>query len=201
MDEQAAALAATIGSRVRGRRQAKGWTLDQLAGAADVSRRAVVNVEQGVANPSVGTLLRLSDALGVGLPVLVGPAEPLPVAMTRAGEGAVLWNGEHGGRAVLVAGTEPPDVAELWDWTLAVGECHESEAHAAGTQELIQVHAGTLTLGVGDQSLTLSPGDAVAFSGDVAHRYANESGSRVQFSLAVFEPGVGASPTSEASHG
>lgn len=31
----------------------------------------VVNVEQGVSNPSIATLLRLSDALGVGLPALV----------------------------------------------------------------------------------------------------------------------------------
>ena len=31
----------------------------------------VVNVEQGTANPSVGTLLRISDALGIGLPALV----------------------------------------------------------------------------------------------------------------------------------
>ena len=35
----------------------------------------VVSVEQGAVNPSVGTLLRLSDALGVGLPALVEPPE------------------------------------------------------------------------------------------------------------------------------
>jgi len=28
----------------------------------------VINVEQGSANPSVGALLKISDALGVGLP-------------------------------------------------------------------------------------------------------------------------------------
>ena len=32
-----------------------------------------VSVEQGAVNPSVGTLLRLSAALGVGLPALVEP--------------------------------------------------------------------------------------------------------------------------------
>ena len=51
----------------RGRHELR-WTLDQLAEAAGVSRRMVVNVEQGTANPSVGTLLRLGEALGVGLP-------------------------------------------------------------------------------------------------------------------------------------
>ena len=93
-----------------------GYTLDQLAGAAGVSRRMVVNVEQGAANPSVGTLLRISDALGVGLPSLVEQPQPKPVRVTRRGEGAVLWSGESGGRGVLVAGTEPPEVVELWEY-------------------------------------------------------------------------------------
>src|SRR3954468_21547772 len=110
LDRSAVALALAIGVRVKHERQARRWTLDQLAAAAGVSRRMVVNVEQGVANPSVGTLLRLSDALGVGLPALVAPPAPTPVQVTRRGEGATLWTGEAGGRGVLVAGTEPPDV-------------------------------------------------------------------------------------------
>ena len=73
MDESTAALALAIGVRVRQERQSRRWTLDQLAEAAGVSRRMVVNVEQGAANPSVGTLLRISDALGVGLPLLPDP--------------------------------------------------------------------------------------------------------------------------------
>src|SRR5688572_5039478 len=88
MDDSTAPLASAIGARVRHERQARRWTLDQLAGAAGVSRRMVVNVEQGAANPSVGTLLRISDALGVGLPALVEPPDPTAVRVTRHGEGA-----------------------------------------------------------------------------------------------------------------
>lgn len=58
----------------------------------------VVNVEQGAVNASVGTLLRISDALGVGLPALVGSLRPGPVKVTRAGEGAALWSSGSGGR-------------------------------------------------------------------------------------------------------
>src|SRR3954468_24602230 len=118
MDQEAAKLATGIGARVKQERQARGWTLDQLAAAAAVSRRMVVSVEQGAVNPSVGTLLRLSDALGVGLPALVEPPERRSVKVTRSGKGAELWHGAAGGRGVLVAGTAPPDVLELWDWSL-----------------------------------------------------------------------------------
>jgi transcriptional regulator with XRE-family HTH domain len=191
MDASTAALASAIGVRVRQERQARGWTLDQLAEAAGVSRRMVVNVEQGAANPSVGTLLRISDALGVGLPALVERPQPKPVTVTRRGDGAVLWSSESGGRGVLVAGTGPPDVVELWDWTLGPGDHHVSEAHAPGTKELVQVQQGKVTVGVADQSVTLDSRDAVAFPGDVAHSYANPGRQPARFSLAVFEPGVG----------
>jgi transcriptional regulator with XRE-family HTH domain len=191
VDEGTAALAVAIGGRIRQERQTRHWTLDQLAEAAGVSRRMLVNVEQGAANPSVGTLLRISDALGVGLPALVELPRPKPLKVTRQGEGVVLWTGDSGGRAVLVAGTDPPDVVELWDWSLGPGDRHVSEAHVAGTKELVQVHQGAITVEVGEQFLGLDAGDAVSFPGDVAHSYVNAGTEAARFSLAVFEPGVG----------
>ena len=191
MDSTTASLATAIGGRVKRERQARQWTLDQLAETAGVSRRAVVNVEQGAANPSVGTLLRISDALGIGLPALVELPEPRPVKVTRAGDGAVLWTGKAGGRGVLVAGTEPPDVVELWDWVLEPGESHESEAHTVGTKELVQVQQGQVAIIIDGQDVVLKTGEAIAFSGDAPHSYRNDSKKAARFSLAVFEPGVG----------
>jgi transcriptional regulator with XRE-family HTH domain len=190
MDESTAALAVAIGARVRQQRQTRGWTLDQLAEAAGVSRRMVVNVEQGAANPSLGTLLRISDALGVGLPALVETPQPKPLKVIRSGDGAVLWSGEAGGRAMLVAGTEPPDLTELWDWTLGPGDAHASEAHSPGTKELMQVQRGTVRLEVAGEPVTLAAGDAATFPGDVTHGYANPGPEQARFSLAVFVPGV-----------
>jgi quercetin dioxygenase-like cupin family protein len=158
----------------------------------------VINIEQGATNPSVGTLLKISDALGVGLPALVEPPHPKTVKVTRRGDGAALWSSATGGRGVLVAGTEAPDVLEMWDWTLGPGDRHVSEAHTSGTKELVQVQEGRVTIEVADQSVTLETGDAVAFPGDVAHSYANTGAAPARFSLAVFEPGVGSGTRSEA---
>jgi len=199
MDEETSALAAVIGARVKQERQGRGWTLDQLAEAASVSRRMVINVEQGAANPSVGTLLRISDALGIGLPALVEAPRPKPVKVTRRGEGAALWSSGSGGRGVLVAWTEAPDVVELWEWTLGAGDRHESEAHSTGTKELLQVQSGQVTVEVAGQPVILEAGDAVAFSGDAAHSYANAGTETARFSLAVFEPGVGSGHRVEAA--
>lgn len=198
VDESTTLLATVIGSRVWQERQSQRLTLDQLAERASVSRRMVINIEQGTTNASVGTLLRLSDALGIGLPALVEPPAAKPLRVVRSGEGAELWSGAGGGRGVLVAGTRPPDVLELWDWTLGVDDRHVSEAHAAGTVELLQVLDGTVAVEAGDQSATLEVGDAVSFASDLAHYYANPGETQARFVLAVFEPGVGAARTEHA---
>ena len=200
MDDETAALATAIGERVRQERTARQWTLDQLAAAAGVSRRMVVNVEQGSANPSVGILLRISDALGIGLPSLVDLPRPRPVKVTRRGDGAISWAGDHGGRGMLVAGTGPPDVVELWDWLLGPSDRHVSEAHTSGTKELLQVHEGTVVVEVAETSVELAAGDALTFPGDVDHSYANHGTEPARFSLAVVEPGVGSGPRAEVPH-
>lgn len=200
MDVSAESLAHVIGSRIKQERSNRRWTLDQLAEVAAVSRRMLVKVEQGAVNPSVGTLLRLSDALGIGLPALVGPPTPRTVKLVRSGEGARLWSGDHGGAGVLVAGTQPPDVVELWDWTLNPGDHHASEAHTSGTRELLHVQTGSILVTVGDDAYELRTGDALTFYGDVAHSYDNPGQEPVQFSLTVFEPGVGAVRGTEPSN-
>lgn len=80
---------------------------------------------------------------------------------------------------------------ELWDWTLSPGERHTSEAHAAGTRELLQVQEGTLTVEVDGDAHVLDTGDVLRFVGDADHSYANPSHAPARFMLAVYEPGVG----------
>ena len=137
------ALVSLIGERVRARRHARGWTLDELAERSGVSRRMLVNVEQGVTNASIATLLRLCEALAIGLPSLVAPNDgETRFEVNRAGTRPPLWTGEHGGQAFLTAGVAAPDVVELWDWTLAPGDVRASEPHVAGTRELLAVLEG-----------------------------------------------------------
>jgi transcriptional regulator with XRE-family HTH domain len=187
-------IAAVVGRRVKDARTQRRWTLDELAKRSGVSRRMVINIEQGTMNPSIATLLRISDALGIGLPALV-ETDSVPLAqVTRARKGVQLWTGEAGGSAVLTVGTHPPDVLELWDWSLGPGDFHESESHAAGTREQLVVISGKMEVRVGDTVTQLGPGDAMSFRGDVAHSYGCAPDARrgARFILSVFEPGVDA---------
>ena len=192
MTVEVVAVNELIGQRVRHHRTTRGWTLDELADRSGVSRRMLITIEHGDGNPSIATLLRISDTLGVGLPVLVDVERPRAVTVTAAGQAPVLWRGPRGGQALLVAGTEPPDVVELWDWTLQPGETHTSEAHSAGTRELLLVLDGQVDLRVGNRTEQLQAGDSAAFAGDVVHGYATpaDAATPARFALTVFQPHV-----------
>src|SRR5436853_6282683 len=97
-------VARAIGGRVRQGRNSRGWTLDQLAERSGVSRRMLVSIEQGSANPSIATLLLISDALGIGLPALVDMDRSPGLQVTRAGTAAVLWRGKRRRTGGLRAG-------------------------------------------------------------------------------------------------
>lgn len=181
-------LAAVIGARVRDARIRRSLTLDQLAASAGVSRRMLVNVEQGSANPSVATLLRLAQALGLGLPELVEPPRAGDVAVSPAGSAPVLWRGDAGGTASLLASATTPDVLELWTWTMHPGETRDSDAHPTGARELVHVIAGTLELIVDGDRHRLGAGDAASFPGDRPHGYRPADDEPVTFVLTVFEP-------------
>jgi transcriptional regulator with XRE-family HTH domain len=87
---QAVMVNELIGGRVRQHRTARGWTLEELADRSGVSRRMLITIEHGEGNPSIATLLRVSDALGVGLPVLVDVERPSGLTLTAAGQAPVF---------------------------------------------------------------------------------------------------------------
>lgn len=195
MEQSSHSLAVAIGLRVRQQRQDRRWTLEKLAALSGVSRRMLINVEQGTANPSIGTLLKISEALGIVLPALVDPPAPKPVRITPAGEGPVLWSGPGGGRGMLVSHIRAPEVVELWDWEMAPEDRHSSEAHTAGTRELLHVLEGSLLITVDGEAHTLMAGDALTFEADVPHAYENPHDEWVRFSMTVFEPVASAGAT------
>jgi molybdate-binding protein/transcriptional regulator with XRE-family HTH domain len=71
------------GASLRIARQARGFSQQQLASMAGVSRQAVSAVESGHSDPSLRVALALAQALGMSVEGLFGPGEPAaPVTAT-----------------------------------------------------------------------------------------------------------------------
>ncbi len=64
-------------------------------------------------------------------------------------------------------------MVELYELKLAPRARHSSEAHAAGTREVLVVLNGKLRMQIGETSHDLNVGDSIAFAADVPHVYEN----------------------------
>lgn len=182
-------VATAIGRNVRALRQQRRMTIDALAAASGVSRGTVIQIETARGNPSIGTLVHLAEALRVGVTSLVDDDAAPRVVVRRAEQAVPLWSSEAGSTAVFRIGTDPPDVVELWDWTLEPGDAFDGEAHPIGTAEVLSVLQGRLGLRVGTVEHELGEGDTVMFQAHVPHRYAGAGEGPVRFTMVVLQPG------------
>ena len=182
-------VATAVGRNVRALRQQRRMTIDALAAAAGISRGTVIQIETARGNPSIATLTGLAAALRVGVASLVEDATEPRVIIRRADEAARLWSSAAGSNAVFRIGTDPPDVVELWDWTLQPGDSFDGEAHPMGTQEVLSVLSGRLGLRVGATEQQLDTGDTVLFQAHAPHRYSGAGDGPVRFVMVVLQPG------------
>jgi transcriptional regulator with XRE-family HTH domain len=182
-------VATAVGRNVRALRQQRRMTIDALATAAGISRGTVIQIETARGNPSIATLAALAAALRVGVTSLIEDATEPRVTVRRAAEAATLWSSAAGSNAVFRIGTDPPDVVELWDWTLQPGDGFDGEAHPMGTQEVLSVLSGRLGLRVGATEQQLDTGDTVLFQAHAPHRYSGIGDGPVRFVMVVLQPG------------
>ncbi|MFC5430698.1 helix-turn-helix domain-containing protein [Paraburkholderia denitrificans] len=182
------AINTIVGKNLVTQRKARALTLDQLALASGVSRGMVVQIEQGKTNPSVATLCRLANALGVPISRLIEQAAQPSAYKTTLADAQELWRGSDGGWGRLITGFDDPSVLEFWEWRLSPHEFYDGIAHPPGTKELLIVNSGTLTVTAGAVSEAVGEREALVFSADVPHRYANQRDRDVIFMMVVVEP-------------
>lgn len=179
--------AGRVGEQVRRRRVERGWTLDAAALRLGVSRRLLVQLEAGEANPSLSTLLGIAQGFAIPLVDLLADSPPPAITVQADNRGAAaLWHGPSGGAGRLLVASGG---LELWHWALEPGEERRSARHRGGAREVLTVTDGALTLEVGGSSAVVRRGQSAAYAADVEHRYANESARPVRFYLAVHESG------------
>ncbi|OKJ70092.1 helix-turn-helix domain-containing protein [Streptomyces sp. CB02460] len=187
LDQLTQSLARNL-KRWRGER---GFTLDQLAARAGVSRGMIIQIEQARTNPSVGTTVKLADALGVSITTLLDYEQGSPVRLVPPAQTVRLWSTDAGSSTTLLVGTDARGPFELCAWRLMPGEGSRSDPHPEGTVELLHVTAGTLTLVVADTPYEMGAGTSATFEAHHPHGYRNDGTEPVELTMAVSVPPVG----------
>ncbi|NTX78137.1 helix-turn-helix domain-containing protein [Serratia proteamaculans] len=167
-----------LSSNLRSYRQQAGLSQVALAEKSDVSRRMLAGIEAGDRNVSLAVLDKLADALNIAFTDLI----QAPEARGSHLVGELAWQGVQPASQALFAASVPArQRVELWEWTLMPGEHYDSVPDAEGWSEIIYVIAGSLTLILEQQTLTLEAGQTQVFNSDQHYAYANRSELPLRF--------------------
>ncbi|WP_405994740.1 helix-turn-helix domain-containing protein [Streptomyces sp. NBC_00986] len=180
----------SLARNVKHWRSVRGFTLDVLAARAAVSRGMLIQIEQARTNPSIGTVVKIGDALGVSITTLLDYEQGPKVRIVPADRAVRLWHTEAGSYNRLLAGTEAPGPLEMWDWRLMPGEASPSEPHPTGTVELVHVTTGELTLTVDGEDHRVPAGASATFEANTPHTYGNQGDVPMEMVMAVSVPPV-----------
>lgn len=186
LEQLTQALARNL-KRWRGER---GFTLEALAARAGVSRGMIIQIEQARTNPSVGTTVKLADALGVSITTLLDHDRSPQVRVVLPGQGVRMWSSAPGSEARMLLGDDRRGPVEMWTYRLEPGDGTASDPHPAGTFEMLHVTAGELTLEIADDRHLVPAGGAVSFEANVPHAYRNEGAEAMEMTMAVSIPPV-----------
>ena len=165
------------GRAVKQQREAAGFSLRILAARSGISSSMISDIERGTKSPTVTTVVRLAQALGVSAAALIdGGTNPAPrIRVLRRGEGAggehpahweSLGPGASGSRIDFMRYQIPPSTV-----------LGPSTAHAPGTIEHMHVAAGTVRVTVGDETADLAAGDSCSCRTDAPHGVENSDPS------------------------
>lgn len=182
-----ATVSQAVSDRIKSWRKCQKLSLDELSRRAGVSKGMLVEIEKGAANPSIAILCKIAAALRVSVADIVSISHSPDAWLIENSEMPVLWQGEQGGSAQLLAGTRGPDMIELWRWQMFAGEVFSSTGHSSGTLELLHVEQGTLALTVDEQTLVIQQGCAAVARTDMPHAYASADDQPVIFTMTVAE--------------
>ncbi|WP_369239823.1 helix-turn-helix domain-containing protein [Streptomyces sp. R21] len=183
-------LTQSLARNVKHWRTERGFTLEALAARAGVSRGMLIQIEQARTNPSIGTVVKIGDALGISITTLLDYEQGPKVRIVPADQAVRLWHTDAGSYNRLLAGTEAPGPLEMWDWRLMPGDRSPSDPHPGGTVELVHVTTGELTLTVDGVEHLVPTGASASFEADTPHTYGNSGDEPVEMIMTVSVPFV-----------
>lgn len=174
-----------IAGRIRIEREARGWSLGDLAEKSGVSKAMISKIERCEASPTATILGRLSGAFGLQLSVLLALAERTGQRLSRAQAQSVWIDPETGyERRVISPGNG--GMLELIQVTLPAGVRVAYPASAFVFQhQQIWVLDGVLTFEEGNATHVLQAGDCLQLGPPCACAFHNGQDTPCVYAVAL----------------
>jgi transcriptional regulator with XRE-family HTH domain len=161
-----------VGVRLRTLRRERGLTIEQVAGATGLTKGFISQLERDTTTPSLSSLARICDALGVRMGDVFESAAPDLVRLVRRDERrAVEWNPNH----FLLSPPQESRLQAIESHIPPAGGAGDEAYSFPGDVEFVYVLSGALELRVGEETYRLETGDTVTYPLREPHTWSNPS--------------------------
>jgi transcriptional regulator with XRE-family HTH domain len=160
---------------LRAVRRQRGLTLEALAGQTGLTKSYLSKIERRQSTPSIAVAMKVARALDVDVAQLFSDeVAGEKIAVDRAAE-----RRDDAGRYVaLAAGVLGKSMAPFV--VRPSGTTVDGPRPVHTGQEFVFVHAGSVELEYGDQTVTLAAGDSAYFDASVSHRFRAVGAARAE---------------------
>lgn len=175
-----------LGGKIRKKRMEKNMSLKDLAERTDLTASFLSQVERDLAEPSITSLRKIAEALGVPIfYFLLDNASTSPVV--RRGERKILKFPETNVVFELLS----PDLnrqMEIVLGRLEVGaaSCEEPLSHPG--EEFIYVIQGQMEISIGEDSYLLNEMDSIYYFASIPHKIVSVGDQELVFLAAITPP-------------
>ncbi|MEV8253374.1 XRE family transcriptional regulator [Rhodoglobus sp. NPDC076762] len=175
-----------LGDRLKALRLERGLTLRQLAELSGLSTGMLSQIENGTADPSLGSLRKLAGVFEAAVASLfTDPDAPL-VHVTSPGDRPTMGTTSSGfvyerlspGRGDL----------EVLTATIPPGESSSPSKWGHKSTECAFVVSGTLSVQISETTHTLDSGQSITFDSTQPHRYMNLSDADTTIVVSITPP-------------
>ena len=160
--DTAGSIEGRIATNLKGRREALGLSLGQLAERSGVSKAMIAKIESGQSSPTASLLGRLCAGLGVTLSTLMNSVESAELTVFRAATQPSWHDSETGLLRTLVAPAASPSATEIARLQLPSGTTVAYDVvPRVPLRQHIYLQAGSLQFTIGGETTVLQPGDCL----------------------------------------
>lgn len=190
-----------VGDKIRKVRVRNGMTIQTIAKKTKLSPGYISRMERGDVNPSLSSIKKIADVLGISIGHLFEDDNGTEKDLT-AGEGSpentievvrkenrrkLVYPGQAAYDYLLTPSIRNVGI-EFILTVLEPGGSSGDDFYTHQGEECILVNKGALQLYVGEQHFELKEGDSIHFKSTIPHRYENTSQSTVEAVWATVPP-------------
>lgn len=175
-----------LGERLRQLRKDSGMTLRDLAERSGLSAGMLSQIENGAADPSLGSLRKLASVFDADVATLfTDPA--VPAVYVTSPDARMRLMTPSGGFAYERLTPGRGDL-EMLRAVIPPGEESSAQSWAHPSTECVYVIEGDLVIELAGEQYELTAGQSITFDSRLAHRYRNLSTTQTIIVLAVTPP-------------